>query len=118
MCPVEETSDESLDVARQHSAWGTKWDLSEQEGNLVAAELLSGGVASFDTAWSPPVGALRALSLRCPDDTFRLDYHEPDMMVAGSATFRGGVVRASHVEDGPSVMRIGREVFGHEDEND
>ena len=117
MCPVEETSDEFLDVSRQHVAWGTKWDLSDTEGNLVVAELLGGGEAFFNTAWSPPVAALRSLSLRFPDDDFRLVYYEPGMMFAGCATFRGGLVRDNYLEDGPSVMRIGREIFGYEDDD-
>ncbi|MCF7734310.1 MAG: hypothetical protein K9N23_21685 [Akkermansiaceae bacterium] len=121
MCPVEETDDPDDDIraiSRQADVWGTKWDLTETEGNLVAADLVGSGEAFFNTAWSPPVQALRALSLRCPGDTLRLDYHEPGMMFAGSASFHGGRVHQAHVEDGPSVMRIGREVFGYEDEDD
>jgi hypothetical protein len=52
--PLADPGDDSAAAAQQEAAWGTKWELGEDEGRMVAADLLSGGVSFFDTAWSPP----------------------------------------------------------------
>jgi hypothetical protein len=57
---------------RHYTAWGTKWDLAENEQRQIACELLENGAAFFDTAWSPPIEAIVALSRRFPDDTLIL----------------------------------------------
>ena len=45
-----------------HNAWGTRWDLDENEQRQVAGELRENGYAFFNTAWSPPMQAIEALS--------------------------------------------------------
>jgi hypothetical protein len=51
-------------------AWGTKWDLDENEQRQVASDLLEGAAAHFDTAWSPPLQAIEALSRKFPPGHF------------------------------------------------
>ena len=96
----------------QCSAWGTKWDLNDNEQSEAASELLECGNAWFDTAWSPPIEALTALSRRFPDDTFILDYHEPSMGFAGHATFVGGECDDQFTQEPSEVNHIAREIFG------
>lgn len=96
------------------SVWGTKWDLDDMEGNLVATDLTNSGEAFFNTAWSPPLPVIGALSRMFPGDAFRLDYHEPGMIFAGRAVFRAGNTDDTYFEGEADVNRIGREVFGWE----
>jgi hypothetical protein len=96
----------------QCSAWGTKWDLDETEQAEAASELLDCGNTWFDTAWTPPLEALSALSARFPDETFVLDYHEPGNGFAGRATFEGGGCDDESTEEPAEVSRIARETFG------
>jgi hypothetical protein len=110
--PLADPGDDSAAVAQQVAAWGTKWDLDEDEGQMVADALLSDGVAFFDTAWSPPIEALEALSRSHPQDTFALCYCEPGMMFAGNATFQEGHCCDRPVSSPSSVNRIARTVFG------
>lgn len=56
----------------QIANWGTKWNACEPE---VATELDS-LVYSFNTAWSPPLPVLAAISDRFPDRTIRFVYEE------------------------------------------
>lgn len=108
-------SPESMEVIQhQIAAWGTKWDLDENDQRRVADELLEMGNAFFDTAWSPPIAALEALSGKFPHDSFRLDYCEPGMSFAGTTTFEGGMSDDVPAED-REVMRIASEVFGYDE---
>ncbi len=102
----------SADSLTQCSAWGTKWDLDENDQRESASELLEIGTAFFDTAWSPPLGALTALSAMFPDDTLVLEYHEPGMGFAGRALFEAGACDDESTEETAEVSRIAREVFG------
>jgi len=60
--------------------WGTKWntyscELEEQEDDYV--------VYTFDTAWSPPTGAIEALREQCPDFEITAFFDEPAMKIGG-----------------------------------
>jgi hypothetical protein len=63
-------------IAAQTDAWGTKWDLDETEAKETAASLLENDECIFDTAWSPPSEAIRALS-ELTGASFLLAYYEP-----------------------------------------
>ena len=76
-------------VNAQTSAWGTKWDLADNEQKEAAASLLEFGEYSFSTAWSPPSEAIRALS-ELTGASFRLAFYE------GGCWFWG----AESIEDG------------------
>ena len=77
-------------VSAQADAWGTKWDLDENDAKEVADTLLRCGMASFDTAWSPPLEAIRALSAMFPEVQFSLAYHEQGCAFYGIAEFIDG----------------------------
>ena len=62
-------------IFAQTAAWGTKWDLIEDEAKVAAASLLDIGECVFDTAWSPPSEAIRALS-ELTGASFLLAYYE------------------------------------------
>jgi len=82
----------------QAVAWGTKWDLTEEESREVADQLIDVGIASFDTAWSPPIYAIKALSARFPDDDFTLSYYECGCGFWGIANFSAGNVDDKYEE--------------------
>jgi len=63
-------------VTAQTNAWGTKWDLDENEAKESGTSLLENGSCDFDTAWSPPSEAIRALS-ELTGASFLLAYYEP-----------------------------------------
>jgi len=100
------------------NAWGTKWDLPENEQREVASDLLDHGNAFYDTAWSPPIQAIAALSRMFPADRFQLDYCELGMFFAGTATFSNGDCHDDFCEEKASVMKIACDIFGYEDEED
>jgi hypothetical protein len=77
-------------VSAQADAWGTKWDLNENDAKEVADSLIENNAASFDTAWSPPVEAIRALSAMFPEVQFSLAYHEQGCAFYGIADFIDG----------------------------
>jgi len=77
-------------VSAQAGAWGTKWDLNENDAKEVADSLIENNAASFDTAWSPPVEAIRALSAMFPEVEFTLAYHEQGCAFYGIADFIDG----------------------------
>ena len=93
--PCEETCN------AQVSAWGTKWDLDEQDQREVADSLIESGIAEFDTAWSPPTVVLKELSRMFPNDEFRLVYVESGMVFCGETDFNGGEECENVFIDGP-----------------
>jgi len=114
------TSDKSgwAEIDRLYTAWGTKWDLDDKEQRQVANELLERGSAFFDTAWSPPIQAIEALSRKFPSIFFQLHYWELGMFFAGTATFQDGECQDECHGEKVSVMKIACDVFGYEDEED
>lgn len=103
---------------RQCAAWGTKWDLDDADQADVAEALLDEGCAFFDTAWSPPLEAIQALSQKFPEVSFKLHYCELGMFFAGTATFQDGHLDDQMHEDKPGVMHIATSIFGMEDEEE
>jgi len=79
--------------------WGTKWDVlhstmdknkkvqfnSEADDSAVVQ-------AEFQTAWSPPILALKTLSERLKRLIFKLHYADDMMNFRGEATIKGGQV--------------------------
>ena len=100
------------------TAWGTKCDLPENEQRQVANELLENGAAFFDTAWSPPIQAIEALSLKFPHAALQLDYCDLGMFFAGTATFQDGECHDESYEEKTCVMKIASDIFGYDDEED
>jgi len=98
------------------NAWGTKCDLDDNEQRQVTEELLESGSSFFDTAWSPPIPAIEALSRQFPEVSFQLDYCELGMFFAGIATFQDGVCHDDCHEEKSAVMQIACDIFGYEDE--
>jgi Ferredoxin-like domain in Api92-like protein len=76
--------------------WGTKWDID------AAVEVGPGTLtSSFDSAWSPPVAAMRLISERYPSLSVTIEYDEPGNDFSGVSTFVAGeTVEASQ---GPST---------------
>jgi len=94
--------------------WGTKWDIGESAE--VTGDLIEGGIAFFDTAWSPPIQAIEALSEKFPSVNFILEYIEMGCMFAGRAEISEGESMVDHIEDDKEVNLFAKEVFEWEDE--
>ena len=68
--------------------WGTKWNAYEASIERTSDESMSGW---FDTAWSPPLGVLQAMSEMFPTLSFTLSYEEGGMCLAGNSTYKNGI---------------------------
>ncbi|MBS1722539.1 MAG: hypothetical protein JSS66_05970 [Armatimonadetes bacterium] len=103
---------------RRH--WGTKWSLDPDDivvmdtGSNTAFEL------SFNTAWSPPDGVVKALSEKFPDLLFKLRSCDPAMNWDYQLTVQGkdpfDVAIFEEVEG--QYTNETREFFGHEEWED
>ena len=114
-----ETADDSWRRSEAcHAAWGTKWDVDDNAQRPIADELLETGSASFDTAWSPPLKTIAALSRKFPKVYFQLHYCELGMCFAGTARFHGGACHTESCQDHAGVMRMARDIFGYEEEDE
>jgi len=71
--------------------WGIKWDV---EATCVNAKFINDSKAElyyeFDSAWSPPIKGLEAISKKYPMLRFILIYDEPGMELYGRALIRNG----------------------------
>jgi hypothetical protein len=67
--------------------WGTKWDADDVEGGVGSDSEIE---YTFQTAWSPPIGAIQSATLRWPTLTFTLSYAESGADVAGQTVWRAG----------------------------
>jgi hypothetical protein len=76
-------------IDAQVAAWGTKWDLADNGQKEAAASLLEYGECHFDTAWSPPSEAIRALS-ELTGASFRLAFYESGMFFWGAENIEDG----------------------------
>ena len=74
--------------------WGTKWNTYSDVGISVIRSELSYRLivvqCEFETAWAPPVGAIRVGSNKFPNLNFTLEYAEPGMMFKGLALYKNG----------------------------
>lgn len=85
-------------IAAQTDAWGTKWDLNETEAKETAASLLENDECIFDTAWSPPSEAIRALS-ELTGASFLLAYYEPGMWFWGAESIEDGYIETESTSE-------------------
>jgi hypothetical protein len=76
-------------IDAQVSAWGTKWDLADNDQKEAAASLLECGECNFDTAWSPPSEAIRALS-ELTGASFLLAFYESGCWFWGAESIEDG----------------------------
>ena len=72
--------------------WGTKWDINLNSLDLDLNSELCFLYALFDSAWSPPVDAMRVLYDKYKDAGLELDleYFEPGCRFLGTATGKRG----------------------------
>ena len=80
--------------------WGTEWPAHAAGwmSSARAAKREAHQIAYFETAWSPPVPVVLALSARFPKVVLRLEYDEPDGGIRGSITVQAGSVIAEKRE--------------------
>jgi hypothetical protein len=109
VAPAENGLEESI---RQTAAWGTPWELDENEATECASNLLECGEAFFNTAWSPPEDFVEKLSALFPSVRFVLWYYEPGNHFAGFRTCLGGeAVSFEYTEEPVRLREIGADIF-------
>jgi len=100
--------------------WGTKWDIDDDEVNVVSDDD-NEIILVFTTAWSPPVGWFAALGEALPDAEVSLVYAEQGMCFAGHTIFKNGAVQdeqAAHGEEKEFLEILGCGDFWWEEEED
>lgn len=93
--------------------WGCKWDIDEDE--IVPNKLDS---VFFNTAWSPPVEAMVALSKMFPEMTIVLDYCELGSFFAGQVTIENGDSIDEAAKNDWAIYAIAESIFPMELEED
>lgn len=68
--------------------WGTKWSVGGDDVHIGTHEKYA--FVNFDTAWSPPMRIVEALSAKYPDVVVHIKYAEMGMGFIGENTFVGG----------------------------
>lgn len=80
----------SMQFARD--VWGTKWNACEPTADPDAGE------CAFETAWSCPVGVLKKVSKRFPDDLIAVTYADEDIgSNCGTFSLKAGAVVAEDI---------------------
>ena len=82
--------------------WGTKWNLSGQTTTFSDDY----SEVYFDSAWSPPVGALERISKQCPNIQFHMYYVELGCFFAGSVDFDGDFFSIDYDLDPKHVAEV------------
>ena len=80
--------------------WGTKWNIAPEDVSMSIVEYKSNRnkkkvLATFDTAWSPPLGVLHKLSERFPELEIKVAFFEGGCCFKGTAKFKGGEMISS-----------------------
>lgn len=75
--------------------WGTKWDIHE----AVMTKTDQGLVYAFDSAWAPPLEAIKRISIAYPELKFSFNYLEAGMAFYGTAIYQDeGVLEEREAE--------------------
>lgn len=77
--------------------WGTKWDLKLQDDDFLENFDDYQGF-SFDTAWSPPIQAIKHLSLKFPNLKFEMDFIDESWIFWGTSEFEKGESKETSYE--------------------
>ncbi len=76
-------------------------DFMDEPGEALEFRILDdwgvGLICEFDTAWSPPLGAIRHLSGDWPELLFILEYEEPGDGYKGLAKASAGAMEDHHI---------------------
>ena len=82
--------------------WGTKWDVAVGDDNKYPETTMEqherGVIYSFNTAWSPPIPAILALSTQYPELVFHLFYQE-ETGWGGDSKIMNGVILSEQSYD-------------------
>ncbi len=92
--------------------WGTS-DLGVDDYHISE----DGTEIYFDTAWSPAVPVIQAMSRQYPTLTISLKYFIPNACCGGEAMFMAGEMEIHHYNNDDNYRRIAAE-FGYEEEEE
>jgi hypothetical protein len=86
--PIPEGTKNEAEWCRRH--WGTRTD--PQDARLDDDEVLNECCIKYETAWTPALGPVLAMSARFPGLEFELKYREPNEAYHGRYCCEGGKV--------------------------
>jgi hypothetical protein len=72
--------------------WGTHWNVNGKGDVELKRKSPTRAILHFDTAWAPPIPAIRKVAEMFPKVKIRLRYSEPGMGFAGTLVLAVGVV--------------------------
>lgn len=82
--------------------WGTKWDVAVRDNDEYPDTTMEQGegvvVYNFNTAWSPPVPAILALSEQYPELVFTLTYQEETGWGGDCSIMSGQIINEANYE--------------------
>jgi hypothetical protein len=106
---IERTKEQLLEDAWYYwhlKHWDTKWDIHPEQWDVAEPSRLE---LNFDTAWSPPLGAIAWAGEMFPELKFRLQYYELGCDFAGVYAHFG--VDVTHNQGGPREFDFSRGVL-------
>lgn len=122
---VAVTAEEMADLLMKHGAdnwrdwacanWGTKWNCYDISDWWVAPDQDENGraIIKFDTAWSTPTEAMKALSEQWPALCFEIKYADEDIgHNCGSYTLMAGIIEEKLLLNGESAVKYACEMKG------
>ena len=71
--------------------WGTKWNASDPSREHPNYNTYDYIAIWFESAWSPPLGVVQAMSKKFQDLLISIEYEERGNALAGFSTFKNGV---------------------------
>lgn len=84
MVPRPEIEDDEGWYSWNITNWGTKWDVTTEELELIDNEDGTASIAGgFDSAWGPPTQAYETFCNTMENCDIQASYHEPGMDFAG-----------------------------------
>lgn len=87
--PASKEENNYLDWATEN--WGTKWDLSSNDGAAWHFIDDTHATITFSTAWSPPTAWLKTAASFYPNIDFSLEYVEAGVEIYGKTTVKNGI---------------------------
>lgn len=90
--------------------WGTKWDIGEDQCCIITDNVI---VFQFDTAWTPPIGILEAITKIPHVEEIESVYYEPGFCSAGEFLFTKNGVHEVRVYSDEDIVSYENFIIEH-----
>jgi hypothetical protein len=94
--------------------WGTKWDVDIQGLEYMEEDGVVSISGYFESAWAPPIDAIRTYASANPNVSITLDYHEPGMAFVGRYIIEDGEEEDESYEYNETNSKTVRSLIGED----